>query len=241
MTTPQTAARTVLVAGAEGSLGFAATQHSARAGLKVAASCRTAADAERVRGQIADAGLTGVTVLTADLADERAVASLIADAERALGRVDALVNAAGGFRWAHTVDTAVADFDFLMSANLRSSFLLAKHVVPGMQARGFGRVVFVSSRATLAPGDPGMGLYTASKLALNALIASLAAEVRKTGVTVNAVLPSTIDTPANRKAMPQSDPADWVTTEALLQLVDVFLGSDGTVLNGALLPVAGRL
>jgi NAD(P)-dependent dehydrogenase (short-subunit alcohol dehydrogenase family) len=236
------AARTLLVAGAEGYLGFQAVRYFAGRGLAVVASCRTRAEAARVQAQwTAESSGNQVRVVTCDLADEAQVKATVAEAVGTLGTLDALFNAAGGFRWAPTTDLTSADFDFLFAANLRSSWLLAKHAAPVMRARGFGRMVFVSARGTLAPVEPGLGLYIASKAALNALVGGLAAELKDAGVRVNAVLPTVLDTPANRLAMPDVDPRRWVPSDALLDIVAMLLGPAGAAMNGALVPVAGGL
>jgi NAD(P)-dependent dehydrogenase (short-subunit alcohol dehydrogenase family) len=231
--------RHLLIGGAEGFLGQAAVAHYANLGCKVTASCRTRADLERVAACVKKAGLAGVAPLQADLGDDQAVARLFEEAEAEGGALDAVFNAAGGFRWAKVPDCAPSDFDFLVGANLRTAFLLARHAVPRLKARGFGRLVFVSARGTLGTGEPGLGVYTATKAALNALVLGLAAELRRTGVTVNAVLPSIIDTPANRQAMPDADTGAWVTTDALLAVIDQLM--DNGAVNGALVAVAGGL
>jgi NAD(P)-dependent dehydrogenase (short-subunit alcohol dehydrogenase family) len=231
--------RHVLVGGAEGFLGHAAISHFARRGLQVTASCRTSADLERVAAFVKKAGFGTVKPVQADLADDQAVARLFDAATQASGPVDAVFNAAGGFRWTPTPDCAPGDFDFLVSANLRTAYLLVRHAVPRMKARGFGRLVFVSARGTLGTGENGLAVYTATKAAINALVQGLAAELKKTGVTVNAVLPTIIDTPANRTAMPGADTEAWVKPEQLLGVVEQLM-ADG-VLNGALVAVAGGL
>lgn len=235
------AVETLLVGGAEGHLGLEAVVLFTARGLRVAASVRTRADEDRVRAALQSRGAGEVPVYACDLSDERATGAMIARAEADLGPLGGLLNAAGGFRWALTPDLTAADLDFLMTANFRTAVNLAKHLVPRMVARGFGRLVFVSSRATLEPVAPGMGAYVASKAAVNALVSALAAENRATGLNVNAVLPTTIDTPANRQAMPEADVAAWVTVPALLGIVATLLGPEGAPLNGALIPVAGRL
>lgn len=230
-------AESVLVAGAEGFLGRAAVEYFAKKGLKVVASCRTAKDLANVRGFVDEAKLRDVLAVEADLGDEAAVERLA----RSAGAVDGLFNAAGGFRYGALGECSMADWDFLYAANLKSSFLLAKHVSAGMRARGFGRLVFVSSKATLGPTPANMGPYNATKAALNCLVEALAAEMKGTGVTANAIMPSTIDTPANRQAMPDQNPKNWVTTTQLLAVVDQLLGPVGEPINGALIPVAGGL
>lgn len=237
----KTTASSILIGGAEGNLGRHALSFFAKRGLKVVGACRTDGDRERTQEFVRTNTLKNVTLLTCDLGDEQAVGRLVVDAAKAAGPLDAVFNAAGGFRYGATVDAPISDYEFLVTANFKSCFLLGRAVAKGMVERGFGRIVFVSSRATLGTGEANMGLYVASKAAVNALVGSLAAEHKKTPVTINAVMPTTIDTPANREAMPKANFADWVTPEALLEVVHTLIGPTGVPINGALIPVAGRL
>lgn len=230
--------RTLLVAGAEGFLGLGVAQAFAARGLKIVATSRDAIGEARIKAAVPGA-FTGVC----DLGDEAQVQALLERAEKAAGPIDALVNCAGGFRWATVAETSVADLDFLLGSNARSSFILAKHLAPRLFGRGFGRMIFVSSRSTLEPAPLGLAAYVASKAAVNALVESLAAEAKaKTpGVTVNAVLPTMIDTPPNREAMPNEDASRWVAIPQLVEAIAFLIGDGGAAVNGALLPVAGRL
>ncbi len=228
--------KTILIGGGEGHLGLHAVRHFAALGVQVVATCRDPAQLEGL--QQAAQGLGRVRYAVCDLAQDAAVQALAA----AQGQpVDAVFNAAGGFRYGSIDACSGADFEFLIDANLRSSFYLAKHFVPAMQQRGFGRLVLVSARSTLGTGDANMAAYLATKAALNGLVQALAAENRKTGVRINAVLPTVIATPANREAMPDADANDWVTPAALVDVVAMLCGSTGDAINGALLPVPGQL
>jgi NAD(P)-dependent dehydrogenase (short-subunit alcohol dehydrogenase family) len=233
--------KVVLVAGAEGSLGQAAVRFLKNQGMIVAASCRRQEDLDALHRQLATQELDGVHGFTADLADELAVTSMVTKVEEGLGPLCGVVNAAGGFRSGQVDQLTTADFDFLMSANFRSAWLLAKVLVPRFKKQGYGRLVFVSAKSTLAPSTEGMSLYLASKCAVNKLVESLAEELKGSGVTANAILPSIIDTPANRQAMPDAPWADWVTTDELMQAIWTFLGPEGRAYNGALLSVTGRV
>ncbi len=154
--------------------------------------------------------------------------------------VESWIHCAGGFRFARTEQVTDADLDFLLNINFKSAFLLARELLPPMRQAGFGRIVLVSARATLQPGA-GMGLYAASKAALNVLAQSLAEELRGTSITVNAVLPSIIDTPANRKDMPGADFSTWVTREQLSEILLRLTEPAADPIHGALIPVAGRV
>jgi NAD(P)-dependent dehydrogenase (short-subunit alcohol dehydrogenase family) len=230
-------AESILIGGAEGFLGKAAVEYFSAKGRRVVASCRTAKDLADVKAFVDKAGLKNVAVLEADLGDEAAVTKLLKDS----GPIDGLFNAAGGFRFGSITECSLADFEFLYAANLKSSFLLAKHAAPGMKARRFGRMVFVSAKGTLSQTTANMGPYTATKAALNCLVEALAAEVKGSGVTVNAIMPTVIDTPANRQAMPDQNPVHWVTTAQLMAVVEQLMGEVGEPINGALIPVSGGL
>jgi NAD(P)-dependent dehydrogenase (short-subunit alcohol dehydrogenase family) len=179
----------------------------------------------------------GLRWIQLDLGDAAAVRA----AGPRLRKVDAWVHCAGGFRWAKADEVKDADIDFLMSANLKSALLLTREVLPGMKERDFGRIVFVSSRATVQPPGTGMSAYAATKAGLNQLVLSLADEVRALDINVNAVLPTVIDTPANRKDMPQADPSAWVTPAQLSEILFSLTQAWGKPIHGALIPVSGRL
>jgi NAD(P)-dependent dehydrogenase (short-subunit alcohol dehydrogenase family) len=133
-----------------------------------------------------------------------------------------------------------ADIDFLINANLKSGLVLARELLPGMKKKNFGRMVFVSARATMAPGV-GVGAYAASKAGLNMLVGSIAEETKEFDINVNAVLPTIIDTPINRSDMPGSDFSKWVKPEEISEIVYSLTSPWGKPIHGALIPVAGRL
>lgn len=228
--------RTVVVTGAKGALGSSVAERFLEAGctvvgvdLGVGNDGDPFADEERERLHWAEI----------DLSDAAAVRDGVAAIESQVGVVDAVVNCAGGFRWTLIGDAKDEDIDFLIDANLRSALLLVREVIPGMKERDFGRVVLISSKSTLNPGT-GEGPYAATKAALNALTKAVAAEVAELDVTINAVLPSIIDTPANRDEMPDADHDTWVKREQLAELIYSLTQSVGAPINGALIPVSAR-
>ena len=156
------------------------------------------------------------------------------------GGIDALVNCAGGYRWSQIDEVSDEDLDFLVGANLRSGLLMVREVVAGMKERGFGRIVLMSSKSTLGPGE-GEGPYASTKAGLNALTRAVADEVKSHDVTINAVLPSIIDTEQNRQAMPDADYSGWVKREQIAEIIYRLTQPFGDPINGALLPVAGRV
>ena len=183
--------KTIFVTGAEGALGSAVVTKFLQAGCTVIGSYQRQPGADR----------PGLRWLQLDLSDAKAVRA----ANSELSKVDAWIHCAGGFRWAKADEVTDSDIEFLIAANLKSALLLSREILPGMKERGFGRIVFVSTRATIQPPGVGMTAYAATKAGLNQLVLGLADEVRALDINVNAVLPTVIDTPANRKDMPKSD------------------------------------
>ena len=218
-------AKRVLVTGARGALGSVVLRKYVEAGAKV-----FGAD---MPGQ--SVKFAGADFVPVNLSDSKSVHSALGSMD-----IDILVHCAGGFRFSMTDQITDSDLDFLWNANARSGFVLAREFLPSMKKNNFGRMIFVSARATAQPGA-GVGAYAASKAGLNMLVGSLAAEVADFDINVNAVLPSIIDTPTNRVDMPQSDFSKWVKPEQLSDIIYSLTTPWGNPINGALLPVSGRL
>jgi len=170
----------------------------------------------------------------------------LVEAERAIktiavqfGRIDVLVNVAGGFRWQTLADGDVAGWDQMYDINLKTAVCACKAAMPNILQSAQGRIINIGAGAA-AKAAAGMGAYTASKSGVLRLTESLSEEIKDRGVTVNAVLPGTIDTPQNRQAMPEADTSKWVTPEAIADVV-MFLASEGArAITGAAIPVFGR-
>ena len=175
----------------------------------------------------------------ADLLVRAEVAAAIKDAADHFGRIDVLCNIAGGFRMGHPVhETPEQEWNFLFDLNGRSLLHAVHAVVPHMIGAGSGRIVNVGAHAALK-GAALMGAYCASKDVVQRITESMAAELRECGINVNCVLPSILDTPENRAAMPDADAGRWVAPEALADVI-AFLASDGArAIHGAAVPVVG--
>lgn len=227
--------RTVIVTGAAGNLGRVVADAFAAQGANLVLADRdTRSLAERVGPE--DDRRRHVA---ADLRD-RGQARAIADAALArYARIDVLCNLAGGFRMGEPVhETSDDTWDFLFDLNARSVLNLAAAVVPAMLERGGGKIVNVGAHAALK-GAAGMGAYTAAKSSVIRLTEAMAAELREKNINVNCVLPTILDTPENRAAMPQADPSRWVALGDLASVV-LFLSSDRSrAIHGAALPVTG--
>jgi NAD(P)-dependent dehydrogenase (short-subunit alcohol dehydrogenase family) len=229
----------VLVTGANGALGAAVVARCAADGARVVAL-------ERSRG--GDVTLeresSQVLRLHANTSDAVALASAIARAEAELGALSGAVLTAGAWRGGHSFHeaAAAADYRTVMDANLEAANVALRAILPGLVARKHGSVVLIGSRSGVRPYDaPGDAAYAAAKAALTALAQAIAAEVLAHGVRVNLVLPSTIDTEANRQAMPDADHSRWVTTDSLGDVLGFLLSDAARDISGAAIPVYGRV
>ncbi len=227
---------TVLITGAAGHLGAAVAAAFRQRGARLVLLDRDAGALQRRYGGIDDAVLVDV-----DLLDRARVAARVAEALAVVGRIDVLCHLAGGFRMGEKVhETTASTWDFLLGLNAGSLVNISAAVVPQLVAQGGGKVVTVGAAAALK-GAADMGAYGASKSALIRLTEAMSAELRDQGVNVNCVLPSIIDTPDNRAAMPDADTSRWVAPEALAEVI-VFLASDAArAIHGAAVPVTGRV
>lgn len=228
----------VMVTGAAGHLGRAVAAAFAAQGARLALVDRDPAALDAAFGG-APARAAQDLLLPADLLDTAQVSTAVATMRERFGRIDALCHLAGGFRMGEPVHaTSDANWDFLFDINTRTLRNVARAVVPHMLAQRGGRIVTVGA-ASAARGLAQMGAYTAAKSAAIRLTEAMSAELREHGINVNCVLPTIIDTPDNRAAMPGADPARWVAPAALADVI-VFLCSDAArAVHGAALPVSG--
>ncbi len=218
--------RVALITGGSGALGQAVVPAFTAAGARVIVAGR-AGSSVQVEGQ---------RQMTADVADEADVRRLVGEVIRTEGRIDALINLVGGFAPGRVLETETSLWERMWTTNLTTAFLLSKAVLPHMLERRSGRIVHVAARAATEP-FPGAAAYIVSKAGLVALVRALSMELDGTGVTVNAVLPTTIDTPANRKSMPDADPAAWVKPASIARLLLFLSSKEADQVNGALIPV----
>ena len=229
----------VLVAGGTGGLGRAVALAFLGEGARVAVTYRAAAELEAVERAAGEAAerLSGHPT---DVPDHGAVRALLDELVARHGELDALVNTVGAYAggaklWEMDAET----LDRMLSANLKSGYVLARAAVPVMLKQGRGAIVNVASRAALVHG-PGESAYAASKAAAVALIDSLAADLKGTGVRANSILPGIIDTEANRRAMPRADFSKWPKPEEIARVVLFLCGDDAKLIHGAAIPVYGQ-
>jgi NAD(P)-dependent dehydrogenase (short-subunit alcohol dehydrogenase family) len=221
--------RTVMITGAAGNLG--------RAAAAAFAGSANLALIDVKRGDLTDGG-TQLFIET-DLLRPDSVQAAVGKTMQRFGRIDVLCNIAGGFRMGPPVhETSDKDWNFLLDLNARTVLNMARAVVPLMLKAGGGKIVNIGAFAA-QKGAAQMGAYIASKSAVIRLTETMAAELREKNINVNCVLPTIIDTPENRAAMPKADPRRWVAPADLAQVI-VFLASDAArAIHGAALPVTG--
>ena len=232
------AGRTVLVAGGTGGLGRAVTLAFLAAGATVAVTYRKQEELDALRSA-AGANAARVSGHAVDVTDEAAVRQLVAGIVAQHGRLDALVNAVGGYAGGVKLwEAETKVFDQMLALNLRSGYALARAAVPAMLKQGRGAIVNVAAKAAF-DHPAGAAAYAASKAAAVAMLDSLAAEVKGTGLRINSILPSIIDTEPNRRAMPGADFAKWPKPEEIARVILFLCSDDGRVVHGAAVPVYG--
>jgi NAD(P)-dependent dehydrogenase (short-subunit alcohol dehydrogenase family) len=176
--------------------------------------------------------------VSADLSTKEGCGAMIAEA-RKHGPIDALVHLVGGFGGGSPVaETSDETWDLMMTVNLRAAFLAIRAALKPMLEAGRGRIVAIGSRAAVE-ASPNFAAYAVSKAALVALVKNVAAEVKDRGIAANVILPGTIDTPANRRAMPDADFSKWVAPDSIANLI-VWLVLDAAGVSGAAIPIYGR-
>lgn len=227
--------RLVVVTGAAGALGTAVVRSFVAAGERVLAADRD----EGALAKLAEAvGGGGVETAALDLADPAAVAAVFDRAESLGGPPAVVAHVVGGFRAAPLARTSDADWRFLVTVNLETTFLVMREAARRFERAGGGALVAVAAPAGLL-GEAGVGAYAASKAAVLRLVESLAREMAPFGGRANAVLPGTMDTPANRAAMPRADTSRWVSTDAVAEAIRWLASPAAHAINGAAVPVPG--
>ena len=222
----------VAVTGGLGVLGTVLADRLERAGARVAVIDRAPAAPAAASRRLLVGGV--------DLADPAAADAALAQVVAHFGRLDGLANIAGGFRWETVAEGSIDSWDALYRLNVRTCVCASRAALPHLLAAGGGRIVNVGALGALKAGT-GMGAYAASKAGVMRFTEALAEELKDRAIQVNAVLPSIIDTPQNRRDMPDADPTRWVTPEALADAIVFLLGPGARAITGALVPVPGRV
>ena len=226
--------RVALVTGAAGNLGQAVARHLRSRGDRLVLFDR---DEGRLRSLFG--GDPFYLLMSPDLTDASAVQETVRAVLARADRIDVLCNLAGGFRMGEQVhETGDDTWNFLCDLNVRSVLHMCRAVVPGMLAQGRGRIVNVAAAAAQR-GVARMGAYTASKSAVIRLTETMAAELRGRGIHVNCVLPTILDTPENRAAMPDADVSQWIRPEDAARVIGFLASDDAVAVSGAAIPLSG--
>lgn len=225
--------RIIVVTGGFGILGRAVAERLGAEGARVVLLDRAPTPSSGLpRAALALGGV--------ELGDESACQAAYAQVRESLGGLDGVVNVAGGFTWETLEGGALASWDRMYETNVRTAVASCRAALPHLLARGAGRIVNVGAAAAGKAGL-GMGAYAASKAGVARLTEALAEELKDRGITVNAVLPSIIDTPANRGDMPDADASRWVAPVQLAAVIAFLLSDEAAALTGACIPVNGRV
>jgi len=223
--------KVALVTGANGGLGGYVTQALLDAGATVVGLSR------KIQQSDFDSPL--FTALPAEISTAAGAKSAVDSIVARFGRLDALAHTVGGFAGGQSIaETDDATFQRMFDMNLNSAFYLLRATIPAMRKTGNGRIIAIGSRAALEPGA-GVGAYSASKAAMVSLIRTVALENKDAGITANVILPGTMDTPANRKSIPNADFSKWVRPATVASLITWLAGDAGKDVNGAVIPVYG--
>jgi NAD(P)-dependent dehydrogenase (short-subunit alcohol dehydrogenase family) len=218
---------TVLITGASGGLGTAVSKEFQQAGWSVIGVARSWPEP------------VPFMALSVDLTTSEGCDAMVAQALEH-GPIEALVHILGGFGGGQPIaETSDKTWDGMMTLNLRAAFCAMRAVLKPMTAAKYGRIVAVGSRAAVE-AMPNFAAYSVSKAALVALVKNVAAEGKELGITANVVLPSTIDTPANRQAMPKSDFSRWVAPESIAKTLVWLASKEAGDVSGAVIPIYGR-
>ncbi len=228
--------RVALVTGGSGALGQAITHRFLADGAVVCVPWIVERERERLEASVDAATRARLMLERCDVGDDAAMAELAARTLKRHGRVDVLVTAVGGFAMGGLVDTDRATWDTQLTLNLTTTYVAARAVLPAMLSAGSGRIVAVASRAVVPPAG-GFIAYTVAKAGVIAFVQALSQETRGRGVTVNAVLPSTMDTPGNRAAMPAVDPKTWLPVDAVADAIAYLSAESSGHVTGTLLAV----
>jgi len=233
------AGKVTVITGATGNLGAAVTSRFLADGARAALVYQDEGKLQALLPQLPEAGQR--LALKADVTDEVQVERLMGEVHERLGGPDILLNLVGGYTFGKkVVDLDLATWEHMMSLNLTSMFLCCRHALRHMLAQGYGRVVNVSSKAALDL-PAGAAAYAVAKAGVTSFTTCLAHELKGSGASVAAIMPSIIDTPATRAAMPKADFSKWVKPEEIAQAMAYLASDEGGAMNGAIVPLFGAL
>jgi NAD(P)-dependent dehydrogenase (short-subunit alcohol dehydrogenase family) len=228
--------KVVLITGGTGALGKTLSQRFISSGATTIATYLDDEKIQAIRGQ----NKINAELIKADVTREEQVVKLISTIVERFGHIDILVNSVGGYLGGKSVEELEEhEWDLMMNLNLKSAFLISKYVIPVMKSSGpGGKIVHISSKTGLK-SEGRDSAYAASKSGLIRLVESISQETKEFGINVNCILPSVIDTEANRRAMPRADFSKWVETDELTSVVFFLCSPEAKVITGAAIPTYG--
>lgn len=227
--------KVVLVTGGTGALGRALVNKFINSSARTISSFRDDKEAENLKSENSK-----VELIKMDITNEEQILKTIPTIVERFGTVNILVNVVGGYLGGRNItELGLSDWETMMDLNLKSAFLISKHVIPVMKSTGNGgKVVHISSRTGLK-SEGSDSAYAASKAGLIRFVESISQEFKEYNINVNCILPSIIDTEANRKAMPKAEFSKWLSTDDLANVVLFLCSTDAKVINGAAIPTYG--
>jgi NAD(P)-dependent dehydrogenase (short-subunit alcohol dehydrogenase family) len=233
--------RVAIISGGTGALGRAVAEYFVDSGARVAIPWVVEPEVPLLRKRLGDRfSDEDVFLKRVDVGDEAQIATFVSDVTKKFGKLDVLVNLVGGFWGGKSIaETSMVEWQAMFDLNLKPTFLCCRVAVPAMKKNSYGRIVSVSSRSGLM-GAGDFAAYAIAKGAIATFTASLAEEVLPDNIIVNAIAPSTIDTEANRLAMPKAKHENWVKPEDIARTVGFLCSEDNRVTSGAVIPVYGR-
>jgi NAD(P)-dependent dehydrogenase (short-subunit alcohol dehydrogenase family) len=230
--------RVAVITGGTGALGRAVAKSFANSGAKLSIPYIVDAEVPLIQKELGSL-MNRVSLSKADMFKSSEVQDLVSKTKEKFGRIDILVNLVGGYFGGPNIhETEEKDWDSIINLNLKSHFLSCKAVIPIMLEQKYGRIVNVASESALR-GEATLGIYSVSKSGVVRLTETIADEYRQSGITANAVLPRIIDTPANRKAMPDADYSKWPKAEDIANLIQFLASDKARSITGASIPVIG--
>lgn len=226
--------KVVFIAGGTGALGRMLVKKFIDSGAVTLSSFLNEKEAEKLKIENPK-----VELIKLDMLLEEQLLKTIPQLVRRFGTIDILVNVVGGYLGGKSViDLAETEWDAMMNLNLKSAFLISKHVIPVMKSGNGGNIIHISSRSG-QKSEGGDSAYAASKAGLIRFVESAAQEFKDSNININCVLPTVIDTEANRKAMPHADFSKWLSREDLANTILFLCSSGGRVINGSAIPTYG--
>jgi NAD(P)-dependent dehydrogenase (short-subunit alcohol dehydrogenase family) len=233
--------KVAIVTGATGTLGRVVAKALLEHGAHVVSTYRSG-EKQKELGDFAGGSSGILTGVQADVADEESVQALFQKVLDKYGRVDILLNIVGSYKGGNEIiNTKESDWDYMMDVNLKSAFLCSKAALSSMMKQNYGKIVSVSARTAIEKRFRSRsGAYAVSKAGIIVLTETIAEEVKKYDINVNCIMPSTIDTPDNRRNFPDGDFSKWVKPEEIAKVILFLASDDSKTISGASVPVYGK-